>query len=366
MTGRLHAVRLNSIQAARGIAALLVILFHCGEGILAHPKYGGHDPVDRAFAWGGQGVELFFAISGFIILIAHWKDIDQPGALAGYVRKRILRIYPTYWVVVLALLPVYLLEPALGNGNELAPLTLISSGLLVHVDTSATVLAVSWTLFYEVVFYAAFAFLIVARPLGFVVLACWWGLSIARLAGLPVVHSYVLSHYTVLFGFGMAAAFAYRTGRIRAPGLLAVGGTLGFVGNGLLSDYAPTLSEPAVSIIAGGAAAFALAGFAELERRDRLTVPAPLLAIGNASYSIYLVHFPVLSLLAKIALHVPHMLRPPLVLEFVMIVVAVATGLVFHRLVEAPLLSRFSRARSGDRPGAAPSRRREVVERRAA
>ena len=341
--------KLLTIQAARGVAALLVIVFHCSKAIFSHREYWPRDPLHHLFAWGHLGVELFFVISGFIILQAHWRDIGQATRLGSYVRKRFLRIYPIYWIVLLGLIPVYAVVPAFGTGHELDTLTLLSSFSLVHLTTASVVLVVSWTLFFEILFYVGFAFLIIDQRAGLLVLGAWWSLTAIRLlsGGPSAVHGlldlYAFDPFTLLFGFGMAAALFYRRDSIGAPGSLAFVGAALFVINGLLEVYGKVFPEAAVSVLAGLFAAVALGGFAALERRGRIRVPAPLALVGDASYSIYLVHFPVLSLAAKVVLHPMLRVVPPIGAEFVLILLAIGAGLAFHLAVERRVLALLSR-----------------------
>ncbi len=340
--------RLDSIQAARGIAALLVIAFHCSMAIFSHRDYWPRDPMHHLFAWGHQGVELFFVISGFIILQAHWRYVGRASQLATYAKKRFLRIYPVYWVILAGLIPIYLVEPRFGSPDELAPLTLLSSLSLVHLGTASVVLAVSWTLFFEVLFYAVFAVLILDARAGAVVFACWSALGIAGIAlGHPgVLGLYPFAPFSLLFGFGMVAAVLYRRHAIAAPAALAGIGTALFVLNGLLETYRPTFPPGVVTLLAGLFAAIGLSGFAELERRGRIRVARPVQVLGDASYSLYLVHLPVLSLAAKTLLRPMLRVIPPLAAELVMIGIAVAVGIAFHVAIERPMLAFFSRGRT--------------------
>lgn len=90
----MHA-RMDLIQVGRGIAAMMVVLFHLG-GAMSAEKYFGDLTYIRLFRFGSAGVEFFFVLSGFIIMYAHQKDIGRPDALAYYARRRAVRIYPSY------------------------------------------------------------------------------------------------------------------------------------------------------------------------------------------------------------------------------------------------------------------------------
>jgi exopolysaccharide production protein ExoZ len=125
----------SSLQAGRAIAALMVVLFHC-SAILGEAKYWHHS-FDKYLVCGHRGVELFFVLSGIVILHAHRADMDNPGALAIYLRKRFVRIYPIYWIVLLFIVPVFLLFPSFGTGMERQPSVIVSSIILVHLFEKA-------------------------------------------------------------------------------------------------------------------------------------------------------------------------------------------------------------------------------------
>ena len=56
-----------------------------------------------------SGVDIFFVLSGFIIYFIHAKDIGRPQRIYNFAKKRLSRVYPAYWVVLLGVLPIYLL-----------------------------------------------------------------------------------------------------------------------------------------------------------------------------------------------------------------------------------------------------------------
>src|SRR5436190_1288571 len=103
-----------TLQAGRALAALLVVLYHNGLYIFALDKYWGADPSRGLFNFGHAGVEFFFVLSGFIIFYIHGKDLGVPSRFFSFIRKRFIRIYPIYWLVLAAIIPVYFLVPSFG------------------------------------------------------------------------------------------------------------------------------------------------------------------------------------------------------------------------------------------------------------
>jgi peptidoglycan/LPS O-acetylase OafA/YrhL len=81
---------LNTLQAGRAVACLAVLLLHT-DVTLTLPKYLGHD-IFPIFNAGGAGVQFFFVLSGFVILLVHQKDIDNPSKVAEFLWKRFRRV----------------------------------------------------------------------------------------------------------------------------------------------------------------------------------------------------------------------------------------------------------------------------------
>ncbi|MDN0082470.1 acyltransferase [Crenobacter sp. SG2305] len=137
---------IQSIQALRGLAAILVVLFH----FRTIPGPANQAVADSLFIYGSIGVTLFFTISGFIVV---YITDDQTEGLTGGVEfliKRACRVLPLYYLVTLG-----------AAGNSLA--TLYETGrsmLFIPLDGSTVGpvygfarIIVGWTLNYEIFFY---------------------------------------------------------------------------------------------------------------------------------------------------------------------------------------------------------------------
>jgi exopolysaccharide production protein ExoZ len=107
---------LNTLQAGRAGASLAVLLFHT-NAILSLSKYLGRD-VFPLFKSGASGVQFFFVLSGFVILLVHEKDVGNPAKIGEFLWKRFRRIYPPFWIGLLIITPVYFLIPSFGVGGE--------------------------------------------------------------------------------------------------------------------------------------------------------------------------------------------------------------------------------------------------------
>ena len=138
--------KLQSIQALRGIALLGVIGFHF---LFIEKKYSGGDFLLPDFLHLGQsGVDLFFVISGFIMVTVTKGRFTLNGEVIRFLWGRLTRIYPTYWFYFFLTLAIFLIKPAWVNASQEHQTQLISSFLLLPSDQLPLVMA-AWSLSHE-------------------------------------------------------------------------------------------------------------------------------------------------------------------------------------------------------------------------
>jgi peptidoglycan/LPS O-acetylase OafA/YrhL len=155
---------LIGLQGLRGMAAILVI---CDHGILTmNSKAGGE--ADAGFAWyfGTLGVQIFFAISGLTMILAHGSDFGVPGAVRKFSLRRLGRIIPLYWTTSL----IYYFKLALARTAPGIGFLLLSLGFIPHLEPGKAAWAfgrpvyeLGWTLEYEMFFYFIFAIALFAK-----------------------------------------------------------------------------------------------------------------------------------------------------------------------------------------------------------
>lgn len=339
----------KSLQAGRAVAAVLVVLFHLGVAVSAG-KYFGIPAFGIPFSFGDSGVEFFFVLSGFIIFTAHRADISQPRRLAAYARKRFIRVYPTYWIIfgVIFLMALALREDAPRDlGVILKSLALLPQDPGVVGGTGAPVIIVAWTLQYELVFYLFFALLILNRwmalaaGLAFALNAalCGFGAS----CGFP--RDFLASWRMLVFGMGALAAFVHASPKIKMarPGLLLLMG---------LAAYAVISADKVLQIgvlspwktpLYGAACACIVLGLTRLEDAGRVMGRHPFLqTLGDASYALYLIHYPLISVMSKGAALLGLTRGGPLAAlaaYLVMLAACLLAAIAFHTLIEKPLLA---------------------------
>lgn len=291
------------------------------------------------------GVAFFFVLSGIVILTAHWKDVGNPATVPSYLWKRFRRIYPVYWLVLAVVLCSQLTSSNPEFAYKHSPFVILSSILLVHIHSDQTNLAVAWTLFHEVMFYAVFALALLHKRVGTVLVALWLLLSPVNLAhpATPILPQNFFSPLHILFAMGLLAAWLLRRGNIPQPTPLLIFGTLIFSGSIAFAGWAGHTAETTY-LSAGLGSTLALLGAAELETQGRLRTHRWLAFLGDASYSIYLIHFPVVSTVARIAFRLDPQPRLPLGLWMLLMFAAgTIAGCLLHVFVERPLLKWLGR-----------------------
>ncbi|HEY0436593.1 MAG TPA: hypothetical protein VGC92_08140, partial [Phenylobacterium sp.] len=201
------------------------------------------------------------------------------------------------------------------------------------------------TLFHEVAFYAMFSLLILNRWGGVIALGAWALICAATYhytgeSGFTAAQVYSSAYNLEFFG-GMAAYGLYRRGR--NPRLLLGVGLAVLVTAWIVATWWDRLDHG----VFGLGFALAIAGATILETEGRLKTPEPLVAIGGASYSLYLIHVPVSGVVLKLIM-LAHLrgIVPAAVLWWVVFLLTVGVGYVAWVLLERPMQLRLRFRRS--------------------
>ncbi len=279
-----------TIQALRAIAALLVVVYHAFDMWEVRIKHGAPAPM---WTNGAAGVDIFFVISGFVMVVSSRRLLSQPRAWMTFMRHRIVRIAPLYWLLTTLKLALVLFFADLALRSNLDPDYVLRSYLFLPVVDSAghfrPLLPVGWTLTYEFVFYLLFALALGLRVDVLRVIipafALFVGLALLRTEDWPP-WTILFSTIVVEFLFGVALAKATLRGWALPPVVAAIAVLAGFA----LILIIPEGPENLRTLAWGVPALAIVAGAVSLETRIARALPRWLLALGDASYSIYLVH----------------------------------------------------------------------------
>jgi peptidoglycan/LPS O-acetylase OafA/YrhL len=342
----------QSLQACRGIAALLVALYHLGIAI-ASPRYFGISGFAVPLSFGHTGVDFFFVLSGFIITYVHWQDISRPSSLPRYLNRRFVRIYPIYWIIFVVVFLAALVIPATRDSVP-HDVSFIMKGLgLIPTDwrrhASTPVIVVSWSLEYEVLFYLVFALAIINRWLLAIPIAMLSFAYISCANGCEFPQSFVTSTISWLFVMGAAIAVCERKRLVvRKPLAIAALGAILFFSFGIAEILDPPFRATAIQhVLLGLASCLAIAGLLSWEKAKSYKISlGPLVLLGDASYVLYLVHYPLIIVLCKLAvLLLPRTLIGAAIAYPTILMLCLLTVLAVHLWIEKPLLHNLGKNR---------------------
>jgi exopolysaccharide production protein ExoZ len=341
--GRRH---FGLLELGRFVAALLVALFHVDTAI---HKFYGHYVFGNFFRFGHAGVEYFFVLSGFLIFWIHHRDVGKANRSFHFFLRRVIRIFPMYWLVVLAFIAAYQIAPALLQGRLFSYWDYVKDVFLLPRD-GEMVLSVAWTLRQEFVFYGIMFFSILIRGIGLKLIIAWQLVVAASTlvdlrTGSPTLTAF-LHTYNLGFGAGIAIAWWSVRQRATAGGPIIAAGAAMFLAVALL-DWQMGLGRASEDLALGDrlgpllytlAAAVLIHGCVAYEMRHPSQVGRLVTVLGGASYLLYLTHGAVTSTLVRI---LRHSLAPNLQAEVayaLLIVTAIAAAMTAHILIERPVL----------------------------
>lgn len=290
--------RVEEIDWLRGITALWVLSYHANF-IITSPKYFGAGTLGSLAEQGHHGVELFFVISGFVMATKMPTSGPRLSNLKGFVLRRLCRIFPAYLAVFVPLAVVGL---ATGLG---APETGTIAGnlgrnllLLPRDDPTTYVPVVAWTLTHEMMFYGLVATAFIRPALGVGLLAAWTLACLAywTLGGAPGGWAMPLSPLNLFFVVGMVLARILPSITLAKPPQI-VRKALSLLGQQSFSLYLvhyPVIIASAICLKWAGIGAWALLPVAlplslAVSRLLYAVVEQPGIALGHA-LSDYPVH----------------------------------------------------------------------------
>ena len=310
-----------------------MVLFH-GNFIIG--QWYGVKPFAGVLAAGFSGIYLFFTLSGFIILHAHVGDVGTPQRYFHYLSRRFIRIYPLYWLLFLVWGGWRIFAGRFEIENFLL------NAFLFSTTGSKTTLTVAWSLLYEIIFYGLFSLAVLDKRLGIAVFLAW--LSAILLNQVRTLSPFpALNPLSLLFFFGLGAGVFSLWARRLPCGLRSRLGTLGLI-LGTAAFLAAMIYRPGQIPAFGLASSLLLLaplspGIENFLKRRRF-----LNLLGNASYSIYLMHLQIQKIVFNNIkpFFDTHGSQSPAAANTLLILIVLASilaGIIVHRLVESPMLN---------------------------
>ena len=313
---------IDNLQSLRGFAAINVVLYH----ILGTAAAYGFVPqcLSIMTGWGANGVDVFFVLSGFVIL---HSQLQKKRSMLAFLKLRLIRIVPIYWFVTLVMVLAFSLLPS-ASFNSNAPSTgwLIQSMFFLSsaISGKEPVLAVGWTLEWEMLFYLVFgssllfshwskSYFFIFLVLGFIAIMTSNLIIFEFLAGMLIAYIYNNFHLEQKHGLFLAA--------------------VGFV---LLLSSINQVVDPRLSraIYWGVPSALVVLGVIYAKPYSQ----SLLKYLGDASYSIYLIHMLTVAAFYKASTSLSITANYD-VLALLCLLSSIFCGALLYTLVEKPLTS---------------------------
>jgi peptidoglycan/LPS O-acetylase OafA/YrhL len=355
MTAESQPVQINTLQALRGISALLVVGYHWQTFL--NNVYAKQDLGSFIFKNGFIGVDIFFVISGFVMVFITQQPATQ--RVMPFLIKRMCRIIPLMW---LALMIQHLI-----NGASISSL-IYDKPMLQNMffilpggdppQYGKGFIDIMWTLSYEIVFYMIFALSMkLSGKFRSVLATC---LLILMVSGLQIEYSGHITFHTELapqyHGFlwpqsmlslmanpyflefipGMLLAEIY----LRMPKwhfwwihFIAATGVMifiwAFLGHFSTDNRLQTCLPWALLLTAS---------VLLWEKLGRIRMPKILLALGNITFGMYLLHLPLAQLIeiSNWGKSITSLTGFPKMFTYLLIVISVSA--ILHVLVERPFI----------------------------
>jgi peptidoglycan/LPS O-acetylase OafA/YrhL len=344
-TGERSSPTLKSIQVLRAIAAIGVLTLHAATEKITF--LGGEPGPFKNFLLGAAGVDLFFVISGFVMVYSSESLFGHANGPRTFILRRIARIAPLYWAVTAAII-LYIYA---AHGAQLwaiySPASLVASFLFwpyPRIDGFAfPVHLLGWTLNFEMFFYAVFAFAILLPRRAAVPAVCvaFVALVVAgRYTVLPLPFLFWSNSIILEFCLGMLIALSYREGFRLSP---AAAWALGIAA---CAGYAAAATPNGEwRILFWGLPGAALVASCALSSSTWRPGAAGRFfgLLGDASYSLYLVHPLIFPLVRWTAGRLFDFSAIPWVYAGIAYVAAIAASVVCYLLFERPITRALQR-----------------------
>ena len=315
--------KFKSIQLLRAFACVYVMLGHL---IFYFGLLFPNTRLASLFHFGYSGVDMFFVISGFVIYTSTQQLEEGFLSFIKYLKKRLIRIFPIYWIILLFFLVfIGTTEPI--SFKNLLPVFL----LLPHHEP---VFDVTWSLSFELYFYVLYGLGLIKKQLMvipiivFSMAVLYFVLSFCtkiKIENLPLQS--LAGYHVIEFFMGVLAGIFFKKIPMYMAYFFIIAGILAFFSRNTIANPLFNFSFPSMLLIAG---------LAKIESDKIFYIPSIILLLGDASYVIYLIHNP---LLRDTILY--HLKESSNLTKFnfsLLIALTLAAGVFIHSYIETPVM----------------------------
>lgn len=346
--------KLLSIQMYRAFAALAVVFFHAEHEVSRSLNIPNLVPalVTKYASVGGAGVDLFFVISGFIMMFIHFDDFGKSGTPKRFIENRLKRIVPNYWLLTTVAVAVLVFFPSVFHNNRTIDWSWVAASYLFvpwtsQAGISVPLLGLGWTLNYEMYFYVIFSILLFTNRVTAIMLLCvifLGSVTLGEIFGHSGPLTKMLSSWLLLeFLAGCLLGIIFKSGFRITVGVAWIFVIIAVI---VLAISPAGRNDGNASgfqrFIFYGLPAMALIGSATLYHSVKpiRQFQSWLHVIGNSSYSLYLTHvfsLPFAALiLNRLGIQLPWYLGLAVLVLF-----SILVGLLFWMAFERPVQGLF-------------------------
>jgi peptidoglycan/LPS O-acetylase OafA/YrhL len=343
---------INSIQFLRGFAALAVVIHHTGGYVKRY-----FEPTllfEDKFSIGFAGVDLFFVISGFIIHFTSKNYLNNPSKLKEYVKKRFIRVYPIYWIITTILFVSSWLIVQVLNKNIFSIgypdtfLTYLKTYTLFPLHFAIN--PVTWTLSYEIFFYLCFALLIISKRLwvipALILIISFYNvfINVSEIVEVKLNYfNFIFSGYNFEFMLGFLIYQYYekiKLSNIISVILLIISVTIIALFGYEIGDY----DSYKRVLTFGFPSGLILLALLNLEYNKAISFPKFTLTLGDASYALYLIHFPMMLLMNKFPQILGYNIsaNQEVWYSYFVIVMIIISSILVHKWIEMPVAKKLN------------------------
>nr|WP_255639987.1 acyltransferase [Pseudalkalibacillus hwajinpoensis] len=273
---------------SRAIAIFFVLVGHANSLFYARFDYNWFHIAE----WERTGgVDFFFVVSGFMIVFVYHKYTGNITKSKEFLLKRLIRIFPLYWLMLLTAIFLYEMFP---NVGKMQPLTAIDLFNNLFLTTRTPLLDVTWSLSYILFFYFVFfLYLCVPRVWKFII-PTWFLLILIAQFFYENNEVFLLSFNHIEIGFGCFVAYMTYQNLIKYEKVWLLIGLAGFLFIWCNNIY--HFTQVNFMFMYSVFSMFILIGIIGMERNFSYKLPASVTLLGDASYSIYICHGPLIQL----------------------------------------------------------------------
>lgn len=323
--------KLNNLQALRAFAAINVVIYHTLGNA---DKYGfGAHWLSYLAEWGRVGVDLFFVLSGFIMVYINRERMSTP---IRFLKGRLVRIVPLYWILSFGMVIIALILPEMYNPIPEGVINHFFSSILFisqpNLDRTPIIYD-GWTLEYEVLFYISMSACLIAKKDTFVYII----LSVFIILSIILID---LDFLMIEFVFGIACGLWFN--KIKTNKFYTILSLFFGFSALLVTTYYHPIDNDLINsrvIYWGIPSIFIVYGLASCKQIS----DGILTLLGDASYSIYLFQVFTISALCKLVkfTDVADYVGSDVLIILVTVITTIS-GVLIYKGVERPL-TQFAR-----------------------